>query len=124
MEGPPESAYAGGAFALHLDVPAGYPAAPPRARFATPLRHHNVNRHGRVCHSLFDRNWTADATLTRALHAVFGLLLVPEFSDPVDAVITLDFHWDEVRFREEVAEHVRRHASKGRAEWRRELVGE
>jgi len=39
-------------------------------------------------------------------------------------VVTLDFHWDEVAFQGEVKEHIRKHATKTRAAWKAELLGE
>jgi len=54
MQGPPESAYATGVFVLYLDMEADYPAFPPKCRFTTPVYHPNINRHGKVCHSILD----------------------------------------------------------------------
>lgn len=55
MEGPPESPYESGTFLLYLDIPGNFPAFPPKGRFSTPILHPNINRHGRICHSIFDR---------------------------------------------------------------------
>ena len=44
------------------------------------------------------------------LDTVFGLLLVPEFTDPINTVVTLNFYWDEVAFREEVKKHIETYA--------------
>jgi hypothetical protein len=41
-----------------------------------------------------------------------------------NAVVTLNFHWDEVAFREEVKEHIRKHSTKTRVAWRAEFLGE
>jgi len=41
-----------------------------------------------------------------------------------NAVVTLNFHWDEVQFREEVKQHIQKHATKTRAEWKNEILGE
>jgi len=40
---------------LYLDMPTAFPAFPPKARFITKILHPNVNPHGRICHSIFDR---------------------------------------------------------------------
>jgi ubiquitin-protein ligase len=97
MQGPPGSTYANGTFVLYLEMAEDYPAFPPKGRFITPIYHPNINRHGRICHSIFDRNWTVDTTTKDVIDTVYGLLLTPEFSDPINTVVTLNFHWDEVQ---------------------------
>lgn len=99
-----------------------YPMFPPQARFLTPIYHPNINRHGRICHSILDRNWTVDTSTKDLIDTVYSLLLVPEFSDPINTVVTLKYHWDEVKFKEEAQEHIAKHASKTRAQWRQEIV--
>jgi len=55
--GPPGSVYESGTFVLYLDMEEGrYPLFAPQARFVTGIHHPNVNQHGRICHSIFDRN--------------------------------------------------------------------
>ena len=81
MQGPPDGAYEAGAFLLYLHMEDNYPTFAPKGRFVTPIYHPNVNRHGRICHSIFDRNWTTDTTMRQVIDTVWSLLLVPEFSD-------------------------------------------
>jgi ubiquitin-protein ligase len=102
---------------------ADYPMFPPKARFVTPIYHPNINRHGRICHSILDRNWTADTTTKDVLDTVCSLLLVPEFSDPINTVVTLNYHWDEVQFKEEVQRSIQKHSKRTRAEWREKIAG-
>ena len=118
-----------------------YPAFPPKCRFITPIYHPNINKHGKVCHSILDRNWTSDTTNLQLVNTIYSLLLVPEFSDPMyvvyssyavncqltshsNAVVTLNFHWDEVAFQDAAKEHIKKHATKTRAEWKSEILGE
>ena len=122
MQGPPESAYSTGTFVLYIDMEEDYPAFPPKCRFTTPIYHPNINRHGKVCHSILDRNWTSDTSNLQLINTIYSLLLVPEFSDPVNSVVTLNFHWDEVAFRDEAKEHIRKHATKSREAWKAELL--
>ncbi|KAL1608137.1 hypothetical protein SLS60_003076 [Paraconiothyrium brasiliense] len=123
MQGPPGSTYATGTFLLYLEMGEDYPMFPPKGRFVTPVYHPNINRHGRICHSIFDRNWTADTTNKDIIDTIYSLLLVPEFSDPINTVVTLDYHWDEVQFKEEAGRHIEKHASKSRMQWREEFSG-
>ena len=124
LSGPSESAYPSGTFVLYLEMGDDYPQSPPKGRFVTPIFHPNINRHGRICHSIFDRNWMVDTSSRKGLDTVFGLLSVPEFTDLINTVVTLDFYWDEVAFREEVKKHIKKHAVKGREQWSKTIVGE
>lgn len=124
MEGPEESPYSEGTFLLYLHADEGYPTFAPKARFSTKIKHPNVNAHGRICHSIFDRDWTSDTSMPSLLDTVYGLLYQPEHSDPVNTTTTLGFHHDEVEFADEVREFVDEHALKSRNEWRKELLGE
>ncbi|PVH87391.1 hypothetical protein DL98DRAFT_448903 [Cadophora sp. DSE1049] len=123
VQGPPDSAYSTGTFSIYLDMEQDYPAFPPKCRFTTPIYHPNINRHGKVCHSILDRNWTSDTTNLQLINTIYSLLLVPEFSDPINAVVTLNYHWDEVAFRDEVKAHIQKHATKTRAEFKAEILG-
>ncbi|KAK6537179.1 hypothetical protein TWF694_011376 [Orbilia ellipsospora] len=123
FQGPPDSAYSTGAFVLYLNMGDDYPFFPPEARFITEILHPNINKHGRVCHSILDRNWTSDTSNVQLLNMIWSLLSVPEASDPVSTVITLDYHWDEVAFRERVKNHICMHAKKTREQLVRDIEG-
>lgn len=99
-----------------------YPAFPPKARFETPIYHPNINRHGRVCHSILDRNWTVDTATKTVLDTIYSLLLEPEFSDPINLVVTLNYHWDQVEFRNKAQRHLSTHARTTRAQWREKIL--
>jgi ubiquitin-protein ligase len=83
MQGPPDSIYADGNFMLYLHMEVTYPAFALKCRFITPIYHPNINRHGRICHSIFDRNWTSDTSNSTLLSTVYSLLFQPDYSDPV-----------------------------------------
>ncbi|KAI4727940.1 hypothetical protein E4T49_04269 [Aureobasidium sp. EXF-10728] len=122
IEGPPETPYEGCSFLLYLEMPDNFPAFPPKGRFVTPLFHPNINRHGRICHSIFDRDWTTDTTLKNVLDTVYGLLLQAETGDAVHTTVTLGYHHDEVAFAEEARRHAKKHGKKTRKEWKLELL--
>ncbi|POS69278.1 ubiquitin-conjugating enzyme [Diaporthe helianthi] len=124
VEGPDGSPYCNGVFLLYLHADEGYPRLAPKARFVTKIQHPNVNIHGRICHSIFDRDWTSDTSMGAVLDTIYGLLYQPESSDPVNTATTLGFFHDPGEFAEEAREHVRRHASKTREEWKAEILGE
>jgi len=89
-----------------------------------PSRIDQANQQIPHSHSIFDRNWTVDTTNKQILDTVFGLLLVPEFSDPINTVVTLNYYWDEVAFKDEVQKHIRKYANKSRQELGAEILGD
>eukprot|EP00479_Gromia_sphaerica_P001354 TRINITY_DN11534_c0_g1_i1.p1 TRINITY_DN11534_c0_g1~~TRINITY_DN11534_c0_g1_i1.p1 ORF type:complete len:93 (-),score=13.89 TRINITY_DN11534_c0_g1_i1:280-558(-) len=89
MTGPESTPYRSGVWVLYVDFPPDYPQAAPEIRFITPIKHCNVNSYGRVCHSIFDRNYTTDIPLSMILQCVYGLLLSPDVSDPLDSTLAL-----------------------------------
>ena len=49
IDGPTETAYAGGKFDAEVFLPDDYPMAPPKVLFRTKLYHPNVDKLGRIC---------------------------------------------------------------------------
>lgn len=43
---------------LFIHFSEGYPMSAPEVRLVTPIRHCNINAHGKVCHAVLDRDWT------------------------------------------------------------------
>ncbi|XP_076126831.1 uncharacterized protein LOC143106446 [Alosa pseudoharengus] len=84
MQGPPDTPYENGVFELYCQFGDAYPVKPPLVRFITPVYHCNVNNVGRICHNIFDRNYSANITMREILNAVYGLLIAPEPEDPLD----------------------------------------
>ncbi|KAK8102467.1 hypothetical protein PG984_015613 [Apiospora sp. TS-2023a] len=123
MSGPEDSPYAEGTFLLYLHADEGYPTSAPKARFVTRIKHPNVNAHGRICHSILDRDWTTDTAMADVLNSVYALLFQPEYMDPVSTTAALGMHHDESGFADEARAFVRRYATKSREEWRAELLG-
>ncbi|EME80089.1 uncharacterized protein MYCFIDRAFT_177070 [Pseudocercospora fijiensis CIRAD86] len=122
MEGPEDSPYSGGTFMLYLHVGEQYPTFAPDVRFISRISHPNISLHGKVCHALLSRDWTSDTSLLTVLDTVYGLLLQAETSDPVNTTDALGYLHDQVEWAESVREHVRKHASKTREQWKQELL--
>jgi ubiquitin-protein ligase len=122
MQGPDGTPYEGGTSMIYLHAEERYPAFAPKARFVTRIKHPNVSLEGRICHSIFGRDYTTDTSMSRLLDSVYGILLQAETSDPVNTTITLGYHHDQVEFNDEVREWTRMYAKKTREEWKTTLL--
>jgi ubiquitin-protein ligase len=111
LEGPEGTPYQGGLWVLYCHLSAEYPECPPNIRFVTPIRHCNVNAYGRVCHSILDRNYTADTTVQSIMHCIYGLLLNPDYEDPLDSTLALEFYEASGVYEDSIRRHVDRHAA-------------
>ena len=94
MQGPSGTPYERGTFMLYLHAEERYPAFAPKGRFVTRIKHPNISLEGRICHSIFSRDYTTDTSMTQLLDSVYGMLLQAETSEPVNTTITLRYHHD------------------------------
>ena len=85
--GPNNTPYENGLFMLYAKFPADYPFRAPEIRFITPIYHCNMNSQGRICHSVFDRNYSPALSFKNIVECVYGLILTPEPEDPLDNVV-------------------------------------
>jgi len=123
LEGPEGTPYQGGLWLLYCNLPSDYPECPPQIRFVTPMRHCNVNVYGRVCHSILDRNYTVDTTILSILHCIYGLLLNPDYDDPLDSTLALEYYAASGVYEDTIRRHVQRFASgRTRAQVRMSLL--
>ena len=123
LVGPSDTPYEGGVFLLYAKFPTNYPQVAPEIRFVTPIYHCNVNGHGKICHSVFDRNYAADFSVRRILDCVFGLLLTPEPEDPLDSALAEEYFMNRTEYDFAAAANVRQHAQKSLDAWQKELLG-
>lgn len=122
LRGPTGTPYEGGVFGLWLLFPADYPVEAPECRFQTPIYHCNINSSGKVCHSVFDRNWATDMSVRQVLDCVYGLLLAPEPDDPLDSLLAHQYHAEPAVYASQAAEHTRTHAGRSYDEMRAALL--
>jgi ubiquitin-protein ligase len=123
IEGPEGTSYAGGVFVAYIHFPDAYPAEPPEVRFVTPIYHCNINNSGRVCHSIFDRDYNSATKVSFILQCVYGLLMYPAPDDPLDSMLAAEFISNPGQYNAKAAVFTQQHA-KGKtiAEWKRELA--
>jgi ubiquitin-protein ligase len=46
-----------------------------------------MNSQGRICHSIFDRNYSPAISFKQIVDSIYGLILTPEPEDPLDNVV-------------------------------------
>ncbi|KAH3732350.1 ubiquitin-conjugating enzyme E2 [Pelomyxa schiedti] len=124
MRGPSSSPYSRGCWLLYASFPVDYPLCSPEVRFVTPIVHCNINPYGRVCHSIFGRNWTSDTTMAMVLDCVYGLLLFPETQDPLDSTLAHQFFADKTAYEQSIQNHILSvpEARRSMEEWVREIT--
>lgn len=119
FKGPESTPYAAGCWLAYMRFPADYPMSPPELRFDTPIRHCNINCYGRVCHSIFDRNYVPTIRVKMILECVYGLLLNPDVSDPLDTNLAMQFYDGNGQYEATIMEEVKASATRTRGEWRK-----
>lgn len=121
IAGPEGTPYTGGNWLAYLKFPKGYPNVAPEMRFITPIRHCNVNGYGKICHSIFDRNYNSKVTVSTILQCVYGLLLNPDVTDPIDSGLAMQYYAADGKYEACIMSSVLT-AKKSRAQWAKELV--
>jgi len=125
LKGPTSSPYRNGAWLLYANFPDDYPISAPEIRFVTPVKHCNVNPYGKICHSIFTRNWSADTSMKMVLDCIYGLLLYPETDDPLDTSLALQFFNNPSSYEADIQAHVQKHAAgKTVDQWKAELLAD
>ena len=77
-----------------------------------------------MCHSILDRNWSPDTSIEMVLGCVYGLLLNPDYEDPLDSSLALEFYQASGTYEASVMEYTQRYArAETRASWQRKLEG-
>ncbi|CAN0424417.1 unnamed protein product, partial [Lampetra planeri] len=124
LQGPQKTPYHSGVFLLYVKFMKSYPVTPPEIRFITPIYHCNINSSGRICHNILDRNYSAQITMKDILDAVFGLLIAPEPSDPLDSCLAEEYLTNAELYRQHASEHTAKHAGKTLEQWQEDLLSE
>ncbi|XP_006822901.1 uncharacterized protein LOC102801018 [Saccoglossus kowalevskii] len=123
LVGPLDTPYEGGVFSLYVEFPENYPLAPPKVRFLTPIYHCNINAAGRICHSIFDRDYTSRTTFSKIMLCVFGLLITPEPDDPLDSITAEEYITNQTTYYRKAKEYTKTHASKSLQHHKQALLG-
>lgn len=120
--GPEGTPYQNGTWLAYVQFSQTYPSVPPNIRFVTPIKHCNINSYGRVCHSILDRNYTPSTKMSTILNCIYGLLLNPDVTDPLDTNLASLFYEANGSYEAQIMEYVDRHARQTREIWREQLI--
>ena len=123
VTGPEFTPYENCVFLLYVKFLDTYPMSPPEVRFITPIYHCNINHSGRICHSVFGRNYSSDLSMREILDCMYGLLLEPEPNDPLDSNMAEQYFSERETYNQKAKRMAHQHANKTIAQWRKELLG-
>merc|ERR1719510_547418 len=92
IQGPSDTCYEGGQFAVDIKIPSEYPFEPPKMNFDTKVWHPNVSSQtGAICLDVLKTEWSPALTIRTALLSLQALLSTPEPNDPQDAIVAKQF---------------------------------
>ena len=123
VTGPEFTPYENCVFLLYVKFLDTYPMSPPEVRFITPIYHCNINQSGRICHSVFGRNYSSDLSMREILDCMYGLLLEPEPNDPLDSNMAEQYFSERETYNQKAKRMAQQQAGKTIAQWRKELLG-
>ncbi|XP_063435639.1 ubiquitin-conjugating enzyme E2 D4-like [Mytilus trossulus] len=111
IQGPKDTPYEGGTFALKLYFPSGYPESPPLISFKTKIFHPNVDSFG-IVHMdvLLPSIWSPDITVLSMLKSIKDLLVYPKPTEYGDPQVLSMFHKETQRFVEEAKQWTEKYA--------------
>lgn len=127
IEGPSDSPFAGGVFALNVLLPSDYPFSAPKVTFETPIYHCNVSDSGKICLNILQEGWNPAHSILKCLEAIQDMMTSPNTDDALrqwiaDLTIAhfryVNTSTPDLRYFDKGQEHTKQHASTTTEEWR------
>ncbi|OLN88072.1 Ubiquitin-conjugating enzyme E2-16 kDa 1 [Colletotrichum chlorophyti] len=113
LTGPENTPYAGGLFAVLIELPKDYPFKAPVVKFCTRIYHPNITNDslGNICLGMLKpENWKPATKLAAVLEAVRSLLVEPQPDDPLEARIADEYKNNRAEFEKQAKQYVSRYA--------------
>jgi ubiquitin-conjugating enzyme E2 H len=112
MRGPADTAYEGGKFKIHVELPEQYPFVSPSIGFVNHIFHPNIDeRSGSVCLDVINQTWTPLYSLVNVFEVFLPQLLTyPNPADPLNNDAASLMLRDKEAYAERVREYVRKYA--------------
>ncbi|QDS75390.1 hypothetical protein FKW77_002784 [Venturia effusa] len=113
MDGPEQSAYAGGHFTLHLTLPNNYPFKPPILNFATKIYHPNISNDdkGSMCLGMLRADeWKPPNRILAVLELARSLLIEPLPDDAIESSIAEQYKHKRGEWEKEARNWTKRYA--------------
>jgi ubiquitin-protein ligase len=88
VNGPKNSIYENKKYKIKMTLTNGYPFAPPKVEFLTPIIHPNIYK-GQICVDMLTYNWTPAYTIHTIMIVIYNLLTEPDISDISNMKLTL-----------------------------------
>jgi len=127
IEGPSDSPFAGGVFALNVLLPSDYPLSAPKITFETPIYHCNVSDSGKICLKMLQEGWNPALSIVKCLESIQDMMLCPDTDDALrqwiaDLTIThfkyVNTSAPDSRYFDNGQAHTKQYASTTLEEWR------
>lgn len=124
IEGPSDSPFDAGVFALSVIIPSDYPFKPPRISFETPVYHCNVSDSGNICLDILMDGWNPSLSVPKSIEAVRIMLQNPDTNNALRqwiAELTLAHEKTQgadTRYYDKARECTRKDASMTVEEWK------
>lgn len=103
LRAPDNCPYTGAVYELVAEFPDQYPSSSPQIRFVDPIIHCNINSAGKVCHSIFDRNYNPSLSMQDLLFNVQMLMAEPEAAEPLDSMLGEQLRTDKAGYEAKAA---------------------
>jgi ubiquitin-conjugating enzyme E2 D/E len=124
IEGPGDSPFEGGVFALNVVIPHDYPFKAPTITFETPIYHCNVSDSGKICLDILQDKWNPALSIPKCLEAIRMMMQKPDTDNALRqwiAELTLahqQYGAADTRYYEKARESNSQHASLSLDGWK------